>query len=114
MQLKTEKKGSITVVISSGRIDAVAADDLQALLTTLLQEKNYYLLMDCCEMSYLSSAGMRVFLSTAKEVEKFQGKMLFSGFSPMIQEILKLAGIEKHFEHFETTEIALQAFTNPL
>lgn len=111
MQLKTKTLKSATIITLSGRIDTMNAVDLQAALTALLHETasapEYIFEMN--EVIYLSSAGMRAFLIIMKEVEARQGKMLFVGFVPLVQDVIHMAGLVKYFPHFLTLEAALLA-----
>jgi anti-anti-sigma factor len=107
MQFITEQIESITVVTIKGRIDAASSDDLHASLTTLVHEGQKYLLINCEEVEFLSSGGMRAFLLTVKEVEKHKGKIVFCKFNEVIKEILHLSGTSKYFQHFDDLTDAL-------
>ncbi|MDB6081726.1 MAG: rsbV [Chlamydiia bacterium] len=110
MQLKTEKRDSVVIIYISGRVDAVVADDLQALLTTQILQKNCNILIDCREVNYLSSAGMRVFLHVIQDVGSAGGSVAFCNFCPMVREVIQLTGVEKYFNHFESVDEALKIF----
>jgi len=114
MQFITEQIQSITVVTIKGRVDAASSDDLYASLTTLLHEGQKYLLINCEEIEFLSSGGMRAFLLTIKEIEKHKGKIVFSKFNDVIKEILHLSGMSKYFHHFDDLTDALNELKRAL
>ena len=108
MQFITEQIGNITQVKITGRIDAVCADDLQAFLLTLLNSRQIYLIIDCSDVIFLSSAGMRAFLNTISETQKKGGKIVFCGFKARIEEIIRLTGLSRNFAHYAFLEEAMQ------
>jgi anti-sigma B factor antagonist len=108
MQFITEQIGKITQVKITGRIDAVCADDLQAFLSTLFTNDQIYLVIDCSDVMFLSSAGMRAFLNSMSETEKKGGKIVFSGFKARIEEVIRLTGLTKCFIHYVSLEEAMQ------
>ena len=115
MQFITEQIGKITQVKITGRIDAVCADDLQAFLLALLNNERIYLIIDCSDVIFLSSAGMRAFLTTMSETEKKGGKIFFCRFKARIEEVIRLTGLSKRFIHYHTLEETMQellAFIN--
>ena len=111
MQLKTTISNSITIIVLSGRIDTTNADDLHAALIALLHDRPPHFIIDMNAVDYLSSAGMRAFLITIKEIETRHGKMLFVGFCPMVEEVVHMAGLNKYFPQFLSVEIARLEFS---
>jgi anti-anti-sigma factor len=107
MQFTTYQIESITVVDIKGRIDAASADNLHASLTTLLHEGHIHLIINCLEVEFLSSGGMRAFLLASKDLQKVGGTILYCNFNEIIQEILRLSGMSKYFRHFADLSSAL-------
>jgi len=106
MQLSTHKKECYTIVTIKGRLDSLTADNLQASLTTLCNEGTLFLIIDCQALEFLSSAGMRAILICHREIEKLSGRMIFTGFSPQVLEVLELSGIGKYIESCQELEEA--------
>ena len=113
MQLTTEQIGLITVVKLEGRLDAVVSDDLHDSLITLLHQGKKLIVVNCYEVSFLSSSGMRTFLTVAQLIQKLDGKICFCGFSHVIQEVLQLSGISKYFNHCTTLQEATLILHSP-
>lgn len=97
MHISFEEKKKALLIHIKGRLDAQVADDLMAYLATLIQKGKIHLVIDCKEISYLSSGGMRAFLHTLHLVEEKKGSISFYGFCETVQEVLDLAGITKYF-----------------
>ena len=106
MQLSTYAKECYTIVTVKGRLDSMTADNLQASLTTLYNEGAIFLIIDCRELEFLSSAGMRAILICHREIEKLSGRLIFTGFSAQVLEVLDLSGIGKYIESCQELEEA--------
>ena len=81
-----KNENELTVAID-GRLDTVTAPELEAFL-----EKNYdgaSLIFDCEKLIYISSAGLRVFLSTHKRTK---GTMKLINVNELVMEVLEMTG----------------------
>ena len=107
MGFRSEREGNICYVFLSGSLDAQVADSVETAFITLL-EKERTIIVDCSEMRFLSSSGMRALLVAIKESEKRKSRLLFYGFSEEVAHILEMAGLLKRFNHFATKEEALK------
>ena len=88
---KTQNEGDVTLALG-GRLDSVTQSELAQELETVFAEKITTLTLDLTELEYLSSAGLRVFLSARKKVTEMNGKMKIINASETINEILKITG----------------------
>lgn len=90
MTITKSQEGNGLVLALAGRLDTVTAPQLEAELKQSLggiQE----LTLDFAELEYLSSAGLRVLLSTQKTMNK-QGTMLIRHVNETIMEIFEITG----------------------
>ena len=79
-------------IVLNGRIDSNNAQ--QAENEILAQLKGYdaaEVVLDAEKLEYISSAGLRVLLSTQKVMNK-QGRMVIRGASPEVMEIFDVTG----------------------
>ena len=90
MTIKKELKGKELAVALEGRLDTITAPELETELKASLDgvEK---LTLDFTKLEYISSAGLRVLLSTQKRM-KTQGEMVVSNVNETIMEIFKVTG----------------------
>lgn len=86
---KTLNANELTVSLS-GRLDTTTAPRLETELKTTLTGVNS-LVMDFAELEYISSAGLRVLLSTQKVMNK-QGKMVIRHANETILEVFEVTG----------------------
>jgi len=91
MQVDTEKTGEVLVIGISGRIDGVTAPELESRLTELIDAGERKLVIDLDGVDYISSAGLRVMLYTAKKLRK-EGRLALSRPRDMVREVFDVAG----------------------
>ncbi|MBR6085150.1 MAG: STAS domain-containing protein [Spirochaetales bacterium] len=90
MTIKKELKGKELAVALEGRLDTITAPELETELKASLDgvEK---LSLDFAKLEYISSAGLRVLLSTQKRM-KTQGEMTVCNVNETILEIFEVTG----------------------
>ena len=74
MEIAEEKVGSVSVVSLGGRIDGLVAPDVEKRLSGIVERGDSHVLLDCAGMSYISSAGLRAVLSSARQCQQAGGK----------------------------------------
>ena len=90
MTIKKELNGKDLAVAIEGRLDTITAPELEAELKASLDgvEK---LTLDFSALEYISSAGLRVLLSTQKRMNT-QGSMTLKNVNDTIMEIFEVTG----------------------
>ena len=90
LNINKKADGDELVINLEGRLDTTTAPDLEAELSKSLEGvKN--LKFDMVGLDYISSAGLRVLLSTLKIMNK-QGSMVLTNVSEEINEIFEVTG----------------------
>lgn len=74
----------------SGRLDTNTAPKLEAAIKDSITGVQH-LILDFTDLSYISSAGLRVLLSTQKTMNK-QGSMVIRHVNEMIMEVFEITG----------------------
>ena len=96
MEIKLDKKDSALTITLTERLDTVTSPDLEAVLQKELDGITD-LTFDFDQLDYISSAGLRVLLSTQKKMLK-QGEMRIINASPVIMEIFEVTGFSSIIE----------------
>lgn len=86
---KTEDGSRLTLALK-GRLDTDAAPRLEELLKESLPGVEE-LILECKGLEYLSSAGLRVILSTQKTMSR-QGKMTVRNVNDVIMDVFEVTG----------------------
>lgn len=109
MDITETKINSATVLALSGRLDGLASPALEQKVEALLASGVRTVVLDCAKLDYVSSAGLRVFLTSAKKLKAAGGKAAFAALSPGVREVFELSGFLAVLEVHPTTAAAAGA-----
>ena len=91
MNITKKVEGEKLTVALEGRLDTLTAPELEESLSSAL-EGIKELVLDLSGLEYLSSAGLRVVLSTFKTVSAAEGKMTICNANEMVSKVFELTG----------------------
>ena len=103
MDINKTLEGNKLVVKVAGRMDLVSAPELEAALNESLDGVEE-LVFDFSELEYISSAGLRVLLTSYKKMNS-QGTMTIININDIIREIFEVTGFAEIFTVEEKDEI---------
>ncbi len=89
---KTRNGGTLTLAVE-GRLETTTAPELEAVVKTELEGVTE-LIFDLAALDYISSAGLRVLLSTQKTMKK-QGSMKLIHVNEIVNEIFDITGFSE-------------------
>ena len=98
MEIKVEKQNSVVTVYLKGRLDTLAAQEMSKQLESLAEDASGTIIMDCNEMSYISSSGLRIFLTLRKAAAEKGGKVIVRSISNDIRSVFMMTGFLNLFE----------------
>jgi anti-sigma B factor antagonist len=90
---KITNKGKTTLQVE-GRVDTVTAPELEKAVNAAAEDTDT-LVLDCEKLVYISSAGLRVLLSTHKLMTKKKGTFELINIGDDIMEIFSITGFDK-------------------
>ena len=90
MEIIRKREGDSLNMALTGRLDTTSSPQLEAELRQVMDEIRE-LTLDLKDLTYVSSAGLRVFLSAQKVMNK-RGKMALRNAQPQIMEIFDVTG----------------------
>ncbi len=108
MKIKKEKVEDFTILKIKGRIDTLHSTNLEAEVNKLFDDGEKNVILNCAEMNYISSSGLRVFLIAQKRALANQGKLFLCNMQAPIQEIFRISGFANLFQIVETQKDALE------
>lgn len=104
--------GTISVLRLKGFLDAHTASDLERAIQKLLDEKRFRIIVNFKELTYISSAGLGVFMGFIEEVRSNGGDIKLTSMNPKIFRVFDLLGFPTLYEIREEENQALQSFNN--
>ena len=88
----------------SGRLDAHGAAEIASALPEV--KPGMVMLLDLGAVDYLSSAGVRVFVTLHKNLHAAGGRLVFAAVQSYCREVFRISGLEQVFLIFDTLEAA--------
>ena len=98
MEVVIEKQTEVVTVFLKGRLDTLASQEVAQQLEGLAENASGTIIMDCTEMSYISSSGLRIFLTLRKAASEKGGKVIVRGISNDIRSVFMMTGFLNLFE----------------
>ncbi len=89
------KEGGKTIIKTDKRIDTMNAGQFEKDIEPALQEQGIDLEMDCTELNYMASSGLRIIQKTMRNVTMKHGKFKMTNVSPEIYKVLAMTGFTK-------------------
>jgi anti-sigma B factor antagonist len=110
MKIETSVNDSVTVVDLEGNLDTNTSVDAQDHLNGLMDDGVAKLLVDFTNVDFVSSAGLRVLLATAKRLGGIGGSLRICGLNEEVNEVFEISGFSTILDVFPTRNDALQGF----
>ena len=107
MEIKEEKRGDVKIIGLRGRLDAETSPSVEKRLIDLIDQGERRLVFDFSELTYISSAGLRVLIGVARNLQKTNGVAALAALSDHVHEIIKIAGFTSIFSIYPTCEEAV-------
>ncbi len=98
MEIFITEKGSTMTAKLTGRLDTPAAAEVSQKVQPLLDNADKTIVLDCSEMTYISSSGLRIFLTIRKAAVAKGGKVVVEGLSTEIRQVFMMTGFLQLFE----------------
>ena len=92
-----EQNGNMVATVS-GRLDTPAAVKAQQEIVPLLENANKEILLDCKDLEYISSSGLRHILTIRKEAASKGGKVIIENINDEIKKVFMMTGFFNLFE----------------
>ncbi len=107
MELTVTRRGAVLVVGVQGRLDSATSVRLEQELLGLIAEAECQLVLDCAQLVYITSAGLRAVLLAAKKVKNMNGALVLCSLNDAVWKVFDLAGFTRIMSIRPTLEDAL-------
>ncbi|WP_031484742.1 STAS domain-containing protein [Maridesulfovibrio frigidus] len=102
MELNQKKVENATIVRMEGRLDALTSPNFEDAICKLIKDGEIRLVFDLGDLEYISSAGLRAILSTAKRLKAEDGAIAFANITGMISEVFEISGFGSMFNIYSS------------
>jgi anti-anti-sigma factor len=92
-----EQNGGLTALMD-GRLDTPASVQAAKDMQPLMDNADKEITLDCTKLEYISSSGLRLFLSLRKETSAKGGKVIIENINDEIKKVFMMTGFYNLFE----------------
>ena len=110
MQISIKTTNDVTVLDIEGKLDALTSPDAQSQITRLVEEGATKILVNFDKLDYVSSAGLRVLLATAKQLKVENGELRICCLNDIVKEVFDISGFITILKVFASMSEALDDF----
>ena len=98
MNITIENANGMTIATLAGRLDTPTAAEVEPSFEQLQNAADGTVVLDCTELAYISSSGLRLFLSLRKTATAKGGKVIVKNISNDIRQVFMMTGFLNLFE----------------
>lgn len=94
--VEIQQREGVVVARITGRLDAVTTVEAEGQTAQLASSSR--VVLDLSQLTYISSAGLRLLLKLGKQVKEAGGRLVVAALQPMVEEVFQMTGFDKMFE----------------
>ena len=98
METFFKEENEFYVMYFKGRLDTAAAPDTEKAVKPLFDCVAHDIILDCTDLEYISSSGLRIFLNILKNAKAKGSHVFIRGINDSIQKVFKMTGFYNLFE----------------
>ena len=98
MEIKINQNEAVNTVELKGRLDTAASQEASEKLSPLQERADETIVLDCSELSYISSSGLRIFLALRKAADMKGGKVIVKNINDDIRSVFMMTGFLNLFQ----------------
>lgn len=95
MEISAEREGGAVIARANGRIDSSNSREFHSGLEAVVTDSDSAVVLNFEDVSYISSAGMRVILLAAKSLQSGGTRFVLCSMDEPIREVFKISGFDK-------------------
>lgn len=98
MDIKIDEQEGRLVVSLSGDFDNMASSQAERGMTPIFERTDCDVVLDCTELSYISSSGLRILLNVYKHTRANGHAAILRGMADEVEEVFSLSGFLQLFK----------------
>lgn len=106
----TEQQGAFSILALEGFLDAHTAPQFEEAIQKEINDGRRQIIITCDKLTYISSAGLGVFMSFIEEIRDAGGDIKISGVVPKVLQVFEILGFQTLFDIVDTVPQAVAKF----
>ena len=111
MEITQKEENGIVSIAITGRLDADSSPEAEKVVKKALEGQVTRVLFNLGALEYLSSAGLRVLLSAAKEIRRREGKIVLCSLNEFVKEIFEVSGFQSLIPITDSVESGMEVLS---
>ena len=112
--VETESSDGFAVIRLEGAVDAHTAPQFEEAVQSVIDAGQNKIVVDCEKLSYISSAGLGVFMGFIEEVRDAGGDIKICGLSDKAKQPFEILGFESLYDFCPDVPSAKKQFDEPV
>ncbi len=108
--IRRATQDGLTILSLDGFLDAHTAPEFETAMQQELDAGHNKLIVDCQGLSYISSAGLGVFMSFLEEIREGGGDIKICGPSPKVLQVFEILGFPAIFDMLPDVESTVRRY----
>jgi anti-sigma B factor antagonist len=100
----------LTVLALDGFLDAHTAPEFEKAIQSEIDNGHLQLIVDCAKLTYISSAGLGVFMGFIEELRERGGDIKICGLTPKVEQVFEILGFNALYDIVKDVPAAEQRF----
>jgi len=98
MNVTIQEQDGNVVAILVGSLDTAAAAEAEKAMSPLYDVEGKDIILDCTDLTYISSSGLRIFLGILQNAREKGGHVFIKGINDKVRAIFTITGFFNLFE----------------
>ena len=112
--ISSHTETGFAVIKLDGAVDAHTAPQFEETVQKVIDDGQTKIVVDCEKLTYISSAGLGVFMSFVEEVREAGGDIKICGLSEKVKQPFEILGFESLFHFCPDVPSAKEKFSEPM
>lgn len=104
MDITETQQHQITIFSLAGRLDSSSSPEFDKRIIQAMENGFRYIILDCQKLDYITSAGLRVVVKTAKKLKPEEGQIILCAMADYVKEVFEIAGFDSFLPILPTLE----------
>lgn len=98
MKTTVEEKDGVITVVFEGKMDTKSTPEVEEDLKPLFDSESQEIVIDCSNLEYVASSGLRVFLSIAIDSQSKGKHVTIKGINSFVSNLFEMSGFTDLFD----------------
>jgi len=110
MDIIEKRENNIDIFKINGDLNSNTSPQLEEKVFSAINSGSNEMIIDFADLDYISSAGLRVIVKTAKNLKRSEGTVVLCSMQDYVKEVFEVAGFDAFLNIVSTMDDAMNQF----